>query len=954
MKLAFVNKRYQEKESSLLPKTVIKFGIRTKVILFATLLGIIPVMVVGGAAYRIASNSLEQKIAEAKLFEAKQLAHNLKGFLAERTANMETIVRFIDRTVRNGAEGKIEATIVAKDREISSDLDRFIKEYSYFSSITVYDPQGKELVSSTNQIAINNPSQQDYFQQAIEKKTAIIGEPKAMESDRDVSIHIATPMQDKSGKVQAIVVGKISVDAIETGILRTAATSSLDTVYQFIDSQGKIFHTSDRIADRKGLAIATVLPNYTKIVDRQKQTWQEKTILKQGNKIVEGLHARSSVRLSTGLQWNIVTSTDTSIAFAAEKQLLNSILFGTMATAGIAAILAGFSANRGVRPILQAGELIERLRQGNLDSRMNIQGSDELALLGTNVNRMAADLQKLLQQQQVYSDRLFSQNDVLKSLARNDSLLAGDVVGAARAFTEAIAQSIRSSRVSIWLFSPRRDAIECIDLYEPEEEKHKNTRSLKFEEYYEYFQELLQDRPLVAEDVLTNPATQKLYREYLAPANIVSKLDVPVQSGGMVAGVICCEQVGEKRQWQAEEVLFVGSVANLIALAIESEQLQKDIANLLESVSEIEDGNLTARAVVSDRTTGLVSDTLNRSIERLGSIMAQVSQTANLVSHTSEDLGRVTEQVATNAREQSQKATEVLKLARQVKVQVEQSAEQIDMANSALFEVNSTVESGQEALMQMNQGIEVLREGTNQIVQQMKTLGEFVGLADQFVQEQGQIATLTQVLALNATLVAARASEQKDPMQFAVVAREFEAIAAEVSTLAQQTNDGLASLQQRTEQINNVVSYVDGQIQNLGGLVNGFTIGVEQSNRIYHSVNRVTQEVVRSAETVSIYNQSIVNASQSTAQAMKEIVTLAVRNAQLTQKAQQESTAMESLSDKLLDKVSFFRIGDVSLQETNNFIASIDMEDLDGDLPELMSLDALPDDNEYQTLLFTE
>jgi hypothetical protein len=62
--------------------------------------------------------------------------------------------------------------------------------------------------------------------------------------------------------------------------------------------------------------------------------------------------------------------------------------------------------------------------------------------------------------------------------------------------------------------------------------------------------------------------------------------------------------------------------------------------------------------------------------------------------------------------------------------------------------------------------LEVLQKGSAQIVQRMKTLGEFVGLAEQFVQDQSQIASLTQVLAINATLVAARAAEQRDPKQF--------------------------------------------------------------------------------------------------------------------------------------------------------------------------------------------
>jgi methyl-accepting chemotaxis protein PixJ len=635
-----------------------------------------------------------------------------------------------------------------------------------------------------------------------------------------------------------------------------------------------------------------------------------------------------------------------------QQKLTQAIIWVSLLIAVVAAISASLLANRNIRPLLQLLESIGTLERGKLENRLPTSNNGQLSVLETQIDRVATNIQNLTQQQKNYSDRLLSQNEVFKSLARNESFLAGDVLGTARAFSEAIAKNIRASRVSIWLFSQRRDAIECFDLYELQSDRHKTNDSLLFKDNHEYFQFLLQDRPLIEEDALTAPAMAELRENYLIPAGIVSKLDVPIQSGGMVAGVICCEQTDNRRLWKAEDSLFVGSIANLMALAIESEQLQKDIAGLLNVVSELEDGNLLARAAVSDRTTGLIADTLNRLLEKLGSILAQVSQTTNLVFYVSGDLGVTTEQLANNAQEQTKEATSVLRLVKQVKAQITKSADRLNTANRSLVAVNSTVESGQDALIQMNQGIEVLREGTNQIIQQMKTLGEFVGLADQFVQEQGQIASLTQVLALNATLVAARASEQKDPMQFAVVAREFEAIASEVSTLAQQTNEGLATLQQRTEQINNVVTYVDGQIQNLGGLVNGFTIGVEQSNQIYNKIDRVTKEVVQSTETIALSNQSIVNASELTNIAMKEIVTLAVRNAKMTQRVKRESSTMEDLSDKLLKKVGFFRLGDVSLSETSNFVADLDFET--EQMSDLIPVDELTQESESQTLLFAE
>ncbi len=947
------NKTDTEKNGKYTTKLARKIGLRAKVTICAVLIGILPVLVVGGVAYKLTGDYAIEKSTGAKLSEAKEIAENLQGFLKERTANMDTLVRFIKSEFDISSPTDFDLAIKSKKQEFKAALSKFSEEYSYFSNIALYEPKGRQIVNSATSSSENNPAQLEYFRAVVERGNTFISNPIATKtgSKDGLSVYIATPIKDNSGSLLAIIVAEIPVEKIGNATIKAAAASKQGTIYNLVDESGKIFQAFNQKINPQGRTIGAKLPeklpSLTQILNSQQaRTWVE-TSQDDNNQYI---NTYAPLNQFKGLSWGIVTSLNKNAILGSQQQLLETISWVSLLTAATTTIIASLLANRSIRPILQANAVVERLGKGDLDCRLPIRGNDELAVLGKNINRMAGDIQHLLQQQKTYGDKLLAQNDVLNTLTKNDSLLAGDVFGTARAFTEAIAQTLQISRVSIWLFSDRRDAINCIDLYELEGNKHDRSQSLKFDDYYGYFQALLQARPLAEEDAQTSSTMQKLTPDYLAPAGILSKLDIPIQSGGMVAGVICCEQVEKRRLWQAEEILFVGSVANPIALAIESEQLQKDIANLLDVVSEVEDGNLTTRALVSDRTTGLVADTLNRLLEQLGSTMAQVVQTSNLVSHTSSDLGELTEKVASNAQEQVKEAISVHKLSKQVKTQVQNSVEQIDTANKSLKEVNSTVESGQDALKQMNQGIDILREGTNQIVQQMKTLGEFVGLADQFVQEQGQIASLTQVLALNATLVAARASEQKDPMQFAVVAREFEAIASEVSTLAQQTNDGLATLQQRTEQINSVVTSVDAQVQNLGGLVNGFTIGVEQSNQIYNNVNRVTKEVVRSAETVALYHQSIVSASQSTTKAMKEIVTLAASNARLTQKARTESTAMEDLSDKLLQKVSFFRVGDISLSETIDFGASL--ESIDEELPDLIPLDELSDDEEYQTILF--
>jgi twitching motility protein PilJ len=373
------------------------------------------------------------------------------------------------------------------------------------------------------------------------------------------------------------------------------------------------------------------------------------------------------------------------------------------------------------------------------------------------------------------------------------------------------------------------------------------------------------------------------------------------------AALVQANEQLEKRVEERTEKL----VQQELATRKDSEVLQEDVGLILDVVSAIEEGNLTVRAPVSDRVTGLVSDTLNRLTEELSKVLAQVLYATGQVNQVAKQLESTENTIAANSQQQAESVAQVLDLTNKVEQSALDSAKQIQTSISSLQTLRTAVEKGQGGITELNKGISTLQQGTEQIIQQIKTLGEFVGLTDQFVQEQSQISSMTQVLAMNASLVAARASEQRDPTQFVVVAREFESIANQVSTLAQRTSGGLVSLEQRSNQIHNVVTSIDANVQNLGGLVKEFTQGVEQSNQVFEEVHKTADEAVQAGEVVASSSEGIVSSAQSTAQLMRYIASLAEKTAQLTQNAKLQSENMEKLSRQLLSSVQFFRLSDM-------------------------------------------
>jgi methyl-accepting chemotaxis protein PixJ len=340
----------------------------------------------------------------------------------------------------------------------------------------------------------------------------------------------------------------------------------------------------------------------------------------------------------------------------------------------------------------------------------------------------------------------------------------------------------------------------------------------------------------------------------------------------------------------------------------ENEQLQQDIGELLDVVSEIESGNLTIQAQVNDRATGLVSDTINRLIESLGKTLRQVSIAANRVDANSKTQKELAVTVAQNTGKQTAEVSQMLLLTRNVRQSAQNTMQQLVVTNRSLLTLQSSVAEGQETISGLDREIDVLQAGSDRIVQEIKTLGEFVGLTDRFAQDQGEIVTQTQILALNASLVAARAAEQRDPKLFASVAREFELIATQVSQLAQQTNEGLVSLEQRSGQIHRVVSSVNIDVQKLGGLVNAFTQGVKQASDVFATVQAVTEQAVESGNMVSTASQRILTAADSTTVAIESISSLSQEISHQSQDAQDLGDRLNILSTDLLDNIQVFKL----------------------------------------------
>lgn len=410
-----------------------------------------------------------------------------------------------------------------------------------------------------------------------------------------------------------------------------------------------------------------------------------------------------------------------------------------------------------------------------------------------------------------------------------------------------------------------------------------------------------------------NPILDECNRLAGADDSLLKKLKQQDEVGKLsVSFFNLVNQLDEKEQRIREETArSVQQEADLSLAAqqqAESEALQQDIETLLDSVSAVESGDLTVQAPVSDRVTGLVSDTFNRLVEELNRVMATVSNSAQQVTTSATDLEQLAIQSSQQSRQQTSAVNQIKTLVQDVTLLSQENAEKTADADAAIQQAESAVVQGQQQMNVLNDEIGTLQEGANQITRRVQTLTEFVQLAAQFVKAQKRTASMTRVLALNASLLSSRATEQQDPEQFSSISREFETIAAQVNDLATQTNQDLVILQQRTDQIQTVVSGLSQDVQEINQTVKTFTEGVDGSTQVFTNIQTVTSQLSQVGQRVSESSQSIAQASQSTLTSIQDIATLALATEQRADITREQSSEMGQLSRDLLEIMSFFQI----------------------------------------------
>ena len=316
--------------------------------------------------------------------------------------------------------------------------------------------------------------------------------------------------------------------------------------------------------------------------------------------------------------------------------------------------------------------------------------------------------------------------------------------------------------------------------------------------------------------------------------------------------------------------------------------------NILKDIAEGE-GDLTIRVPVdTNDEVGELGTSFNAFVEKLQSIIGEISNASSQMASASKEMTEVVEQTSTGIGKQKQETSMVATAITEMTTTVLEVASNAEGASSAAGKANNEAKEGRQIVYSTVEAITDLAtniEHSASVMEELKKNSSNIGAVLDVIKS---IAEQTNLLALNAAIEAARAGEQ---------GRGFAVVADEVRTLAQRT-------QQSTTEIESLID----NLQN----------GAEQAVKV----------MTKSREQTDLSVEKAQHAGQSLSSITQSVETILQMNTQIATASEEQSAVSEEIQRNVVNIQNIAEETSAGAEQTNN--ASAELARLGGQLSTLV------------------
>jgi methyl-accepting chemotaxis protein len=329
------------------------------------------------------------------------------------------------------------------------------------------------------------------------------------------------------------------------------------------------------------------------------------------------------------------------------------------------------------------------------------------------------------------------------------------------------------------------------------------------------------------------------------------------------------------------------------------EELQESIIRFLDTAMEISQGDLTKRGDVTSDVLGNVVDAINLMVAEIGAIIADVRVAAMQVSVSANQMTDSTGRMAQGAQAQAREAGQVAASVEALTQSVLQVAESARGSAQAAREALDAAQKGDSAVRDSLQGMQRIRSEVQSISKKIKSLGDRSLEISEIVNTIEDIASQTNLVALNAAIEAAGAGEAG--LRFAVVADEVRKLAERSAKATKDIAVLIKNVQSDTQEAIVVMEQGTQEVES------GYRMTV-QAGESLKAIADVSHRSAELAQDISQATQQQVRGAESVAQAMQSIQAVAAQTERGVLEARRTVDELARLAEELTTSLARFKL----------------------------------------------
>ena len=321
-------------------------------------------------------------------------------------------------------------------------------------------------------------------------------------------------------------------------------------------------------------------------------------------------------------------------------------------------------------------------------------------------------------------------------------------------------------------------------------------------------------------------------------------------------------------------VVIVAAFLVILVGARFARLLSKPLEQSAEVLSAVANGDMTTRLhLTSKDELGQMADALNSALDEINNMINRISGTSATLSSSAANLANLSTGLGGNASQVSSQAAVVSAAAESVSHNVQCAASGADELTDTIRDV---AQSSHMAARAADEAVSVA-EKTNEAVAKLGFSSAEIG---NVVNTINTIAEQTNLLALNATIEAARAGEAGKG--FAVVASEVKELAKATAHATEDIAKRIDSIQTDSKSAVDAIEQIATKVMEISTLQNNTASAVDRQTLTTSEISRTVQEVAGKSSEIAQSITDVAKVAEETSvgahniqQAAAELTTVA-------------------------------------------------------------------------------